>query len=365
MQVSDNYQLLKLMLEDMRTAPDIYKPTNCWAVLNKEFLPELSRAGLHDFRRRKKSILSCFGATDLKPFLGQIDLCQSRILYNRHTRKIPFWTAFLESLNFILNKIFPIYFSYNLEVINLLHYELARLYGRESAAMPIEQFEASVVGNPEHIMKINGKIYTISMLDYYIQYAYCSRYVNFEDIHIFVELGAGSGKQIEVLKKLHPNICFLVFDIPPQLYVLEQYLSAIFPDDVVSYQKTRDMNRFSHAKNGKIYIFGNWKFPILEDLKVDLFWNAQSFPGMEPDVVASYLTYVNRAAHAIFIFGNMGGKKLALKMGERGVLEQTKLEDYKRGLCDFDLIDMSPVVLPVCGQSHASYSFWRRRAQTA
>jgi hypothetical protein len=70
MQVIDDPELLQLMLLDAADAPDAYKPTNFWSVLDKRLLPELQRSGLKDFRRRKNSILSTFGATDLAPPQG-------------------------------------------------------------------------------------------------------------------------------------------------------------------------------------------------------------------------------------------------------------------------------------------------------
>ncbi len=361
MQVNDNFKLLKQMLSDMQTAPDIYKPTNYWAVYEKRFLPELFKLGLHDFRRRKKSILSSFRATDLKPLLCHIDLYQRRILYNRYTRKIPFWSELLGILNIILNKVLPVKSDFNLGDIDLLHYEFARLYGQTTNAKPIEQLEASTLGNPEHIIEVNGKIYTMDMLNYYVQYAYCNQYTTFEDIKVFVELGSGSGKQIEVIKKLHPNICFLVFDIPPQLYVLEQYLSSVFPNDVISYQETRNIGVIPRLEAGKIYVFGNWKFPLLKDLRIDLFWNAASFQEMEPDVVRNYLTYVNKLADGVFLAESMEGKEIASKKGDHGVLKQTKFQDYKDGLHDFHLLNLSPVVLPVSKRGGYSFLFWKRK----
>jgi putative sugar O-methyltransferase len=366
MQVSDDPQLLKLMLEDTAHAPDIYKPTNYWAVFEKKFLPELQKLGLHDFRRRKNSVLSRFWAPDLSPSFSQIDLFKSRIFSNRITRRIPFWSRFLKFQMYLLNKILPISttlpYGLDIEDLKQLVYEFARMQGEKVGAKLIDEFEASLVGNPEDIIKIGEKVYTMYILDYYCRYVYCCNYIDFDDIQVMVELGSGSGKQIEVIKKLHPNICFLLFDIPPQLYVCEQYLSAVFPDSVVSYRDTKILDSIPEIRKGKIFIFGNWKFPILEKVKIDLFWNAKSFQEMELEVVANYLKYINKQANAVFLQEVMGGAKIANKKGDPGVLKQTKLEDYKNGLTNFQIIDMSPSMLPASKLSRYSDSFWKRMA---
>lgn len=362
LQVSDNPGLLHLMLDDTARAPDIYKPTNYWAVYEDSFLPELQKLGLHDFRRRKNSILTSFGAADILPSFGQIDLFKSRIFNNRITRKIPFWLRFLCLQNYLLNKILPIATPYDIKIEDLeqLSYEFVRMQGEKVEAKSIDEFEASLIGNPEDIIKRGEKLYTMSILYYYLRYAYCCNYVDFNNIEIFVELGSGCGKQIEVIKKLHPDICFLLFDIPPQLYVCEQYLSAVFPDSVVSYKDTRNMDSIPEIRKGKIFIFGNWKFPILEKVKFDLFWNARSFQEMEPEVVANYLKYINKQANAIFLQETMDGKEVAKGKGYHGVLKQTKLEDYKNGLTNFRLLDMSSCLLPIGNLLTYSDSFWKR-----
>ena len=51
------------MLRDTQEGPELYRPTNYWKLYEKIFLPELKEKVLKDFRRRKGSVLSSFGAT--------------------------------------------------------------------------------------------------------------------------------------------------------------------------------------------------------------------------------------------------------------------------------------------------------------
>jgi len=193
--------------------------------------------------------------------------------------------------------------------------------------------------------------YTTPFERFMLPYDYCHKHIDFTQINTLVELGSGCGRQVEIIKKRHPNICFLLFDMPPALYVCEQYLKSIFPD-VVSYRETRDMTTMPRKKG--IYIFGNWKFPIIKN--IDLFWNAASFQEMEPGVVANYLKYVNKEAKNVFLQERMEGKELAIKKGKCGVLKKTTIEDYKRGLPDFKLVDTSPSVIT----KGCTNSFWKK-----
>lgn len=176
-QVADDLSLLNLMLADTMRAPDIYKPTNYWSVYEKRFLPELRKMGLHNFRSRKESLLSSFGATDLFPIFG-IDLLKSRIFSNRITNKFLFFKDLISKLNSVLNKMltFTLPYDMNIEDLKITAYNNTYLLGERFNAQPLDKLKISLAGNPEDVFSINGKVYTISMLDYYLQYAYCCRF---------------------------------------------------------------------------------------------------------------------------------------------------------------------------------------------
>lgn len=363
LQVQDDADLLKLMMADMRSAPTLYQPTNYWKNYEKKLVPELVAVGLRDFRRSRNFVFESLGGSDLPP-ASRINCFKPRLLNNRVSRRIPLWTAFLTGLNSSLNSVFSPFLTYDvaLDDIRYMCYEIARLKGEQTGAKSVDELEASLMGNPEDVFRVGDRVYTLSLLKYYLCYAYCCAFVDFKKVGSIVELGSGSGKQIEVIKKLHPDICFFLFDIPPQLYICEQYLRSVFPGDVVSYRETRDMNAMPAVTEGKIFMFGSWKIPIIEETKVDLFWNEASLQEMEPDVVANYLKYVNKAAQTAFLCEVMQGKEVARKGGDHGVLKPTTLEHYKGGLKDFEMIDLSPYLhIPKMRTlQFYSYSFWQK-----
>ena len=369
-QVKDDPELLELMMQDYLSVSNLFKPTNYWSYYEKAILSELRELGLHDFRGRNNSSFSSFGATDLFPFSALLNL-GTRLNLSPYNPRLMIMRFFVKTYLKIMklqtqltrNSIKRPSDEYR--GINLSCYKFAKSYGEENGAKPIDEFEDSLVGNPENVFYVNDKLYTDSLLSHYIHYAYCCKHMNFDSIDTIMEIGSGSGKQIEVIKKLHKHLCFYVFDISPQLYVCEQYLSTLFPDSVVSYRQTRTMKSIPEQRKGKIFIFGNWKIPELTNLNPDLFWNSASFQEMEPAVVLNYLKYVNQlTTKYVFLNEKMKGKEVAKTKGKFGVLEQTKLEHYKRGLKDFQLEDLSRTIfLPRISSLFSSfkYSFWKRK----
>lgn len=365
-QVRDDAELLELMMQDRQSTSDLYKSTKYWSELEKTFLPELQSLGLHDFRRRHNSVLTAIGATDLEPYSTFLNTSPATA-----ARRI---LQFQLKISLVLKKIRESLIhktvdrsSTKCSDTNLALYESAKSYGEKNGAMSVSKFEASPIGNPENLFFIGDKMYTASLLNYYIQYAYCCKYMNFDSIHTVMELGSGAGKQIEVLRKLHPNLCFYIFDIPPQLYVCEQYLSELFPDSVVLYRQTRTMESIPLPEKGKIFIFGNWKLSELKNLKYDLFWNSAGFQEMEPFVVLNYLKYINQqTVKYVFLHERMNGVNKSTAKVQTGVIEQTKMEHYKKGLKDFHLEDTSSAVQVPKLTPWTSYkfSFWTRSRTT-
>lgn len=354
------------MLKDSKSAPKIYQPTNFWENYIKSFLPELKSLGLHDFRRRKNSVLSSFGATDMPP--------SSEFIKIMHTNRGSWSRRILNLLlrNLIKNKKFNSAISYTTKGfaglddndLNLLCYEYAKSYGEHNNALPISGFEASLIGNPENIFETDGKNYTISILAYYVKYAFCCRHIDFENINSMAEIGPGLGKQTEVIKQLYPKITFYHFDLPTQLYVSEQYLSALFPDSVVSYRETRNMKTLPKDKEGKIFIFAPWKIQELADLSYDFFFNFGSFQEMEPDVVLNYLKYVNQqCSKYVFLGAGIAGNVIASKKGKHGVLEHITIKHYEQGLSNFHLEEMvKRIRLPkLTTVKNGKFMLWKRK----
>jgi len=363
-QVPDRPDLLKLMLDDLASAPAAFRPTNYWSVYEQRFVPELTNRGLVDFRRRRGTVLTSFGASDHRPRGAYLDLSRSRVFGNRVTQHLPGWKRLLARMSDLFNRdgLSPVrldVYECGLRELQESAFRLTQLYGEHAGARPLDSIELSCAGNPEDVFEIAGRPYTMRALYYYLRYAYCCQFVDFEQIDLMVELGSGMGRQIEIIRKLHPRTRILAFDIPPQLYVCNQFLSTIFPDALAGYETTRSYRTLPDFPAGTVAICGTWLFPLVRERRVDLFWNAVSFQEMEPGVVANYLSYIAPAARAVYLQERMDGKEQSRAAGEHGVLHPTTLDDYRRGLPNHTLVDMSPCLRPLGTLPEHRDSFWR------
>ncbi|MCB1111222.1 MAG: putative sugar O-methyltransferase [Chlamydiales bacterium] len=351
-EVVDDPLLLELMLRDMDKAPSLYQPTQYWRYYLDHIVNYLRHDGLRHFRRESQGILSTFGATDLHPVRG----CSPYAKIEEDDAALGAVIDFFKIVaEFSSLPLLP--YGLSMDDLNETAYRISELEGKVSGAKSLKDVEASLAGDPEFYFTIDGRKYTPAFLYYYWRYCYCCRHCNFDQVDAIVELGSGAGKQVEVIKKLHPHLTIYLLDIAPQLYICSQYLKAIFPGDVVDYREHADVK-------GKIHIRGSWQIEQIAPKGNVLFWSAASFGEMEPPVVENYLAVARRWSDDIYLMQCMKGKELATAT-TRGVQQQTRFEHYQQSLRDqYNLVDRSPAYAPLkLLRDSGGYedTFWKKR----
>jgi putative sugar O-methyltransferase len=297
-QVPDEPQLLQKMISDMEKSNELYRPTNYWSHYQKIFLPELQKKGLKNFRRRRLSILSSFGATDLLIY-GTVKYEGKYHIRGVHRAVRVLWNI-LEKLGIRLivdtppEEITKYFFEY-----------VKRKFNNNS--IDIFRCPTTEYGNPEDLLSINGTKWSLAHLQYCSMFIDALNYITFKPNMLFCELGSGLGRNIEVLAKLYEKATFLIFDIPPQLYVANQYLLSVFGKRVISYSDAIRISPFKgedlKSTQGKIVILPTWFMTNWANVKINIFWNSASFQEMEPNVVQNYLEIVKKM-HPDFIYIN-------------------------------------------------------------
>ena len=295
-------------------APEIFHAGRYWRAYEEQITNEVKNADLGELRSGKYPIFTTFGFNDL--------------VYYYHP-KMPFYIKFIRKLVrklFIDNRA-SLPYSLRLSDIREMAYKHCEFQGELAKAQSISSIEASDFGNPQDLFLANGKKYTMKFLNFYVRYCFAQIHLELKGDETIVELGSGSGFQVEILKKMYPNLTILCFDLPAQLYLCEKYLTNVFSDEIIQgSEKNLELKDLSSLKKGGIYMFGNWQFPILKNFKFDVFWNAASFGEMEPNIVANYLDYVKGNCAGLYLMQARNGKESSQ---ESGVVKPIIFEDYK------------------------------------
>jgi putative sugar O-methyltransferase len=312
----ENKQLRNL-LDAYKKSDGFFQATSYWASYEESILKVISNIDFSEIRSGKYPILATFGFND--------------VIYTYHT-KVPFHINLALKFihNFIIKSRSILPYAVGIPSLRQIAFDNCQLSGELSKAIPIDSLSMSTFGNPSDVFEFSGNFYSMAFLDYYLRYCFVHKNMQFKGDEIIVELGSGSGYQIEILKKIYPNITILCFDLPAQLYLCETYLTeALGQDNIVGTTETLEWADLSGIKKGAVHFFGSWQFPLVRKLEIDLFWNAASFGEMEPDVVKNYLDHVVNNAKWIYLLQARYGKETE---GKIHVKDKVTFDDYSKYL---------------------------------
>lgn len=313
---------LTALLDAYHAAPSEFHATSYWTPYNSEIVKTIADLDIREIQSGKYPILATMGFGDF--------------IYYYHPHS-PFWqNAALKLIQGYLIKnrrILP--YDLRISDIGEMAYRYCELLGQLTGAKPISELEMATIGNPADVFEIKGRKYSVHFLSYYVRYCFVHQQVGLTGNEIIVELGSGSGKQVEVLKKLYPGMTILCFDLPAQIYLCETYLTAVFGKDaVVGTDETLGWTDLSQVQKGRIHFLGNWQLPMARTIAFDGFWNAASFGEMEPEVVERYLSYIKGHARWVYLLQARQGKELNAR---NRVEKKTTFEDYDRFLSGYKL----------------------------
>ena len=280
------------LLDAYRSAPELYQATSYWSAYEDELLRLTKKLDPADLQSGKHRMLSRFGF-------------ETGIYHRRFTRTKQ---ILLRLLGIRMRHLTP--YSLRAEEVQEMAYRRALDVGALTGAKSVSNIESSGYGNPKDLFEIAGKRYTVALLGFYLRYCFAQKHIPFDGGKIYIELGSGSGHQVEVLKQLHPDLTILCFDMPAQIYLCQMYLTgALGAENIVSSEETVHWDNLEQIKPGGIHFFGNWQLPMIADIQPDIFWNAHSFAEMEPHVAANYLSFVAQGTNWVYLEEERTGQK--------------------------------------------------------
>lgn len=117
-----------------------------------------------------------------------------------------------------------------------------------------------------------------------------------------LEIGGGYGRTAYVIRSLHPEIRYVMVDIPPAIYVAQRYLSSVF--DPVRVLRVPDFEHFSEIEEqferaSIVFMLPN-QLKKLPAKTFDLAINISSFGEMTRDQIDYYFTEIDRTVSGLF-----------------------------------------------------------------
>lgn len=348
--IKDDPDLLRQMLADMADSVERYQPTSYWKEYQDQLLPVIAREGISRFRASESKVFSSFGVTQ-PPHTLVGEFLEATGTTARSLKGL--WLSLVMRSSFYQKCLKQ--HAVTLKAFRHACFHYAMKGDMEGRLLSISD---SGLGAPRDLFsppEANSQRYTLSFLRYFLYHQWLSERVDLSSVRHLLELGSGYGGQAEVLRKLRPGMKITLCDIPPQLYVCEQYLRSVFPGDVTGYRETREMDRVDLAQTKPITILGTWQIERVVS-SFDLFLNCASFQEMEPEVVENYLSVLRPlVTRYIYLIESPDGQKITKRDGTRGVYRKTTLDHYKKFIPDFELICQEDAVVFATGQEGSQY----------
>ena len=140
----------------------------------------------------------------------------------------------------------------------------------------LDRLQEPAFGNPFPV-RFRGKTVSQDLINSILELyaAFEGETIDFDAPLKIAEIGAGYGRNAFVFLSLFPNCTYTIIDIPPALYVAEQYLASVNPVAKVSILLPIEATR-------------------LPENSFDLLINISSFHEMTPEQVDAYFGLVDR-----------------------------------------------------------------------
>lgn len=122
---------------------------------------------------------------------------------------------------------------------------------------------------------------------------------------VIAEIGAGYGGTAYYLLRGKKRLVYIDFDLPEVLTIAAYYLTRTLPHRrVLFWQPGMALSASTIAENDVI-LLPNWMLPSLPSASVDLFLNTFSLSEMPFEIIAEYISHIERTCRGYFLYNNM------------------------------------------------------------
>ncbi len=279
------------MIRCLDSGPPVYRPSNFWQQLNQVNIAQLESSGLANMKRTLAQNYFTWVVGMRNPLF-------------KHLVSLTHWQDWLQVLRGL-----PRYSRenglglrrfYELHLFTRMVWMLAE---RGDERQLLQSISEPDYGNPFRLMFRNRLIsqdLANSVMELYAITEGSS--VSADDRFTVCELGAGYGRNAYVFLQAFPKCKYIVVDIPPALYVSQEYLARVLPDKQVMrfrpFSSIAEVN--TELTRADIAFLLPHQAEQLADKSIDFFVNISSLHEMTLAQVEVYFAMIDRVTRGHF-----------------------------------------------------------------
>jgi putative sugar O-methyltransferase len=286
--VADDPDLLRLMMNDAERSSALWQPTAYWRGYSERIRRELASSGLAGFRTNQR-LLKGFG-------LGGVpEPALPTGAWKRFVWRTLEWLPGVHKMLAEQRRVLKAEYEHHKDTrqlhAKLAMDEIARAFPHVDPPRGLDN------GGADDAFLWRGYTLVPAAAMYFSRAADFYTRVPAERVISILEIGPGFGLSSLAHLALNPALKIIVnVDIVPVLYLSTQFLKSISNVEVVDYRALRDRGSIllEPAQEGaRIYQLAPWQLPRLQG-PIDFFFNSFSFHEMECDICRNYAAEVLR-----------------------------------------------------------------------
>lgn len=284
-------KILRAMFDCFSKGDQIYLPSKFWEALNEKNIKQLEVEGIDNL---KQTVAQNY-------FTWVVGRRDEQFRYLAKNTGLALWPSILWGL--------PISKS-NSRLTWRQRIELTiftRMLWKFAGQIDTEGLLNSIVepkeGNPFPIF-LGGKLISQDLANSILEYYSVREHFKTSRTEkvTFCELGAGYGRNAYVFLNAFPNGKYIIVDIPPALFVSQEYLSSVFPDKKIF--TFRCFEKFSEVEqefqDADIVFLLPHQAKILPGKSIDLFINISSLHEMQMQQIHEYFKLIDKLTRGMF-----------------------------------------------------------------
>ena len=280
--------VLSAMFREMKKSPALYKPSTFWDVLNEMHLEYLSKDGFDNFKRTINNKYFNWGILGI--IVHQLSPIFKELLRGNVAPLIDSKFEDAKKLNYFEVLTYRIYLASLFEYIS-----------QHDSLKILDSIEEPLIGNP-FVVKYKGKLISQDLCNSVYEFYSITQNLHLSRKVKVAELGAGYGRVGYVILKTLPDSTYCVIDIPPALFIAQNYLSKVFIKEKIF--KFRPFTLFKKVKkefeSSRIQFLLPHQIELLPKDYFDLFINISSLHEMTREQIRNYIKQIDRLCKGYF-----------------------------------------------------------------
>jgi putative sugar O-methyltransferase len=165
----------------------------------------------------------------------------------------------------------------------------------------LKKIEEPLIGNPI-LISYKNKLITQDLCNSVYDYYAIVGEIDLPKKPKIAEIGAGYGRVAYVFLSILTNSSYCIIDIPPALFIAQNYLSKVFPDEKIF--KFRPFNSYEEIRKefeeSRIRFLMPHQVKLLPKKYFDLFINISSLHEMTREQIKNYISQINLLCKGYF-----------------------------------------------------------------